>query len=239
MRTETEQPDQSSSRSAVDHVEARLLLVVGRDRVLEVEHHDVGAQVRRLLEHARLLPGTAELAAVQARRSASWRRSRAAPPRLQRKPNSEIRHGPIRRSIHRASPDGSPKILGCDSTWPRARFADEARFRLLDPPARLLCGPGPTNVEPPCSMRCAGRCSATSTPTCHAVLDEVVAMLRARLADAGRRRAAAPAPAPPAMETGIANLLEPGRHRDRRRGGVLRPPARRDRRAPRRQRRRA
>ena len=44
-------------------------LVVRRHRVLEIEEHDVGGRLRRLLEHLRLAePGTASSLAVQPRR---------------------------------------------------------------------------------------------------------------------------------------------------------------------------
>ena len=49
----------------VDDVQARLRLVVGRDRVLEVEHHDVRSEARGLLEHADVAAGDGELTAVE------------------------------------------------------------------------------------------------------------------------------------------------------------------------------
>jgi len=50
----------------IDDVDARALLVVGGDGVLEVEHHDVGAGVRRTLEHADVAAGDGEFGAVKA-----------------------------------------------------------------------------------------------------------------------------------------------------------------------------
>ena len=50
---------------SVHYVAARLLLVVGRDGILEVEHHDVRAETGRLLEHPGVAAGHGELAAVE------------------------------------------------------------------------------------------------------------------------------------------------------------------------------
>ena len=66
MRRETEVPDQSWSRSAAMTCVRALLLVVRGDGVLEVEHDDVGAQLRRLLEHPPVAARHGELGAVEA-----------------------------------------------------------------------------------------------------------------------------------------------------------------------------
>jgi hypothetical protein len=108
MRRDTEQ--------GIDDVQARLRLVVGRDRVLEVEHDDVGAQGRRLLEHPHVAAGDGQLAAVQAGRLVGHRTLLANPGRLpcrlaverSRCPMasrfSGIRYRPREHSIHRANP---------------------------------------------------------------------------------------------------------------------------------------
>ena len=43
----------------------RLNLVVGRDGILEVEHDDVGAEIRRLLQHPLVASGDGQLTAVK------------------------------------------------------------------------------------------------------------------------------------------------------------------------------
>ena len=47
----------------------------------------------------------------------------------------------------------------------------------LAPPARLLCGPGPTNVEPAALAAMGKPMLGHLDPAFHAILDEVVAML--------------------------------------------------------------
>ena len=69
MRTVSVLSPQSISFSACDHVLARLDLLIGRHRVLEVEEHDVRGRARRLLEELRRAAGHRELGAVQARRA--------------------------------------------------------------------------------------------------------------------------------------------------------------------------
>ena len=49
----------------LDDVDARLLLVVWGNRVLEIEHHDIGAKLGGLLEHPDVATGNGELAAVK------------------------------------------------------------------------------------------------------------------------------------------------------------------------------
>ena len=80
----------------------------------------------------------------------------------------------------------------------------------LDPPARLLCGPGPSDVEPSVLAAMRRPMLGHLDPTFHAVLDEVVSLLRAvwRMPDGDVL--ALPSTGTSAMEAGIANLLEPG-----------------------------
>ena len=64
-------------------------------------------------------------------------------------------------------------------------------IRALAPSERLLCGPGPTNVEPAALDAMAKPMLGHLDPELHAILDEVVAMLREVYRAAGR--AGAPA----------------------------------------------
>jgi alanine-glyoxylate transaminase / serine-glyoxylate transaminase / serine-pyruvate transaminase len=80
----------------------------------------------------------------------------------------------------------------------------------LDPPDRLLCGPGPSDVEPAVLAAMRRPMLGHLDPAFHAVLDEVTALLR----DVWRMHTgdvfALPSTGTSAMEAGIANLLEPG-----------------------------
>jgi alanine-glyoxylate transaminase / serine-glyoxylate transaminase / serine-pyruvate transaminase len=80
----------------------------------------------------------------------------------------------------------------------------------LDPPERLLCGPGPSDVEPAVLAAMRRPMLGHLDPAFHAILDEVTALLRDvwRLADGDAL--ALPSTGTSAMEAGIANLLEPG-----------------------------
>ena len=80
----------------------------------------------------------------------------------------------------------------------------------LDPPGRLLCGPGPSDVEPSVLAAMRRPMLGHLDPTFHAVLDEVTAMLRAvwRMPDGDVL--ALPSTGTSAMEAGIVNLLDPG-----------------------------
>jgi alanine-glyoxylate transaminase / serine-glyoxylate transaminase / serine-pyruvate transaminase len=80
----------------------------------------------------------------------------------------------------------------------------------LAPPARLLCGPGPTNVEPAALDAMRKPMLGHLDPAFHAILDEVVAML----GEVYRARDGLVLPlqstGTSGMEAGIANLVEPG-----------------------------
>ena len=80
----------------------------------------------------------------------------------------------------------------------------------LDPPARLLCGPGPSDVEPSVLAAMRRPMLGHLDPDFHAILDEVVAMLRAVWRMPAGDVLALPATGTTAMEAGLANLLEPG-----------------------------
>ena len=80
----------------------------------------------------------------------------------------------------------------------------------LAPPARLLCGPGPTNVEPAALAAMGKPMLGHLDPAFHAILDEVVTML----AEVYRARDGIVLPlqstGTSGMETGIVNLVESG-----------------------------
>ncbi|HEV3377629.1 MAG TPA: aminotransferase class V-fold PLP-dependent enzyme [Thermoleophilaceae bacterium] len=80
----------------------------------------------------------------------------------------------------------------------------------LSPPERLLCGPGPTNVDPAVLEAMHKPMLGHLDPAFHEILLDVVAMLR----EAWRMPDGLVLPlhctGTAGMETGIANLLEPG-----------------------------
>jgi alanine-glyoxylate transaminase / serine-glyoxylate transaminase / serine-pyruvate transaminase len=81
---------------------------------------------------------------------------------------------------------------------------------LLSPPERLLCGPGPTNVDPRALEAMRLPMLGHLDPAFHAILDEVVAMLRDVFRAPGGAVLALPSTGTSGMEAGIANLVEPG-----------------------------
>ena len=117
------------------------------------------------------------------------------------------------------------------AAWPQPIAA-------LAPPARLLCGPGPTNVEPAALAAMGKPMLGHLDPAFHAILDEVVAMLAEVYR--GARRLGVPAPEHRDVGDGGRHRQpgRAGRHGDRRRVRLLRRPHRGDRQAPRRERRR-
>jgi alanine-glyoxylate transaminase / serine-glyoxylate transaminase / serine-pyruvate transaminase len=80
----------------------------------------------------------------------------------------------------------------------------------LDPPQRLLCGPGPTNVEPSVLAAMGRPMLGHLDPAMHEILHDVVLMLQ-RVYRA-RRGLVLPlhCTGMAGMEAGVANLLEPG-----------------------------
>jgi alanine-glyoxylate transaminase/serine-glyoxylate transaminase/serine-pyruvate transaminase len=80
----------------------------------------------------------------------------------------------------------------------------------LDPPVRLLCGPGPSDVEPSVLDALRRPMLGHLDPAFHAVLDEAAAMLRAVWRAGDADAFALPATGTSGMEAGLANLLEPG-----------------------------
>ena len=224
MRSVTEQPDQSSSCSAAMMLLARLLLVGGGDGVLEVEHDDVGAEARRLGEHAGVAAGDGELGAVQAEAVGGMGGAVCGRPARRAsgdRANSEARRAPA-RSIEYRRWVGA-KFFGCA----RSRRCGTL-LRHADPDLRsiLLPGcsaaPGPSDVEPSVLAAMRRPMLGHLDPDFHAILDEVVAMLRAvwRMPDGRRARAARHR-----HDGDGGRDREPARaggHRDRRRGRLLR-----------------
>jgi alanine-glyoxylate transaminase / serine-glyoxylate transaminase / serine-pyruvate transaminase len=80
----------------------------------------------------------------------------------------------------------------------------------LAPPARLLCGPGPTNVEPAALDAMRKPMLGHLDPAFHAILDEVVAMLGEVYRAGDGLVLPLQSTGTSGMEAGIANLVEPG-----------------------------
>ena len=81
---------------------------------------------------------------------------------------------------------------------------------VLDPPERLLCGPGPTNVEPRVLAAMGRPMLGHLDPDLHEILLEVVSMLRRAYRMPDGLVLPLHCTGMAGMETGIANLLEPG-----------------------------
>jgi alanine-glyoxylate transaminase / serine-glyoxylate transaminase / serine-pyruvate transaminase len=80
----------------------------------------------------------------------------------------------------------------------------------LDPPKRLLCGPGPTNVEPSVLAAMGRPMLGHLDPAMHEILLDVVAMLRRVYCAPEGLVLPLHCSGMAGMETGLANLLEPG-----------------------------
>ena len=80
----------------------------------------------------------------------------------------------------------------------------------LDPPPRLLCGPGPSDVEPAVLDAMRRPMLGHLDPAFHAVLDEVVELLRRLWRCPTATCSPLPSTGTSAMEAGIVNLLDPG-----------------------------
>jgi alanine-glyoxylate transaminase / serine-glyoxylate transaminase / serine-pyruvate transaminase len=80
----------------------------------------------------------------------------------------------------------------------------------LAPPARLLCGPGPTNVEPAALAAMQKPMLGHLDPAFHAILDEVVAMLSEVYRAQDGMVLPLQSTGTSGMEAGIVNLVEPG-----------------------------
>ena len=80
----------------------------------------------------------------------------------------------------------------------------------LDPPDRLLCGPGPTNVEPSVLEAMHESMLGHLDPTLHELLLELIEMLRAVYGVEGGFTLPLQATGMSGMETGMMNLVAPG-----------------------------
>jgi alanine-glyoxylate transaminase / serine-glyoxylate transaminase / serine-pyruvate transaminase len=81
---------------------------------------------------------------------------------------------------------------------------------VLDPPERLLCGPGPTNVEPAVLAAMGRPMLGHLDPDLHEILLELVSMLRRAYRMPDGLVLPLHCTGMAGMETGISNLLEPG-----------------------------
>ena len=89
-----------------------------------------------------------------------------------------------------------------------ARMRDE--ISRLNPPERLLCGPGPTNVEPSVLAAMQRPMLGHLDPDLHDILLEVVELLRRVYRMPDGLVLPLQCTGTSGMEAGIANLLEPG-----------------------------
>lgn len=81
----------------------------------------------------------------------------------------------------------------------------------FDPPERLLCGPGPTNVDPEALAAMSRPMLGHLDPALHEMLLELVSLLRsAYRAEGAEVVLPLQATGTSGMETGIATLVEPG-----------------------------
>jgi len=80
----------------------------------------------------------------------------------------------------------------------------------LNPPPRLLCGPGPSNVSPAALEAMERPMLGHLDPDLHDILTEVVELLRAAYQASSGVVLALPATGTSGMEAGLTNLLEPG-----------------------------
>jgi alanine-glyoxylate transaminase / serine-glyoxylate transaminase / serine-pyruvate transaminase len=80
----------------------------------------------------------------------------------------------------------------------------------LNPPQRLLCGPGPSNVLPAALDAMQRPMLGHLDPDLHEILTEVVGLLRVAYQASSGVVLALPATGTSGMEAGLVNLLEPG-----------------------------
>jgi alanine-glyoxylate transaminase / serine-glyoxylate transaminase / serine-pyruvate transaminase len=80
----------------------------------------------------------------------------------------------------------------------------------LDPSERLLCGPGPSNVDPAVLAAMRKPMLGHLDPEFHLILDEVIEMLAAVYGASDGVVLALPSTGTSGMEAGIVNLVEPG-----------------------------
>ena len=80
----------------------------------------------------------------------------------------------------------------------------------LDPPVRLLCGPGPSNPSPDVLAAMQRPMLGHLDPDMHEIMTEVVELLRGTYRACGGLVIPLQATGSSGMEAGLANLLEPG-----------------------------
>ncbi len=80
----------------------------------------------------------------------------------------------------------------------------------ISPPERLLCGPGPTNVDPAALAAMREPMLGHLDPDLHEILAELVSMLRRVYRAEGGLVLPLQSTGTAGMEAGIANLIEPG-----------------------------
>lgn len=90
------------------------------------------------------------------------------------------------------------------------RMSGEPTIESLDPPQRLLCGPGPTNVAPAVLAAMQKPMLGHLDPDMHEILLEVVAQLRRVYRAPEGLVIPLQATGTSGMEAGILNLVEPG-----------------------------
>src|ERR1019366_7954747 len=102
-------------------------------------------------------------------------------------------------------------LPGTASSVLLARLARMPSFpAILNPPERLLCGPGPSNVSPAVLEAMQRPLLGHLDPDLHDILTELVATLRATWRAEGGLVLPLQATGTSGMETGLASLLEPG-----------------------------
>ncbi len=137
-------------------------------------------------------------------------------------------------SIHRAGLDESSRNSSLAFEVEAQRgWSVMLLTETLDPPPRLLCGPGPSDVEPAVLAAMRRSMLGHLDPDVPRHPRRGRRAAPRRLADARRRRAGAPVDRHRRDGRGAREPARAGRHRDRRRGRLLRPPDGRRRRAPR------
>src|SRR6516165_5867786 len=82
--------------------------------------------------------------------------------------------------------------------------------RPLNPPERLLCGPGPANVSPAVLLAMQQPMLGHMDPDLLAIMAELVELLRVAYRASGGLVLALQATGTSGMETGVAHLIEPG-----------------------------
>ncbi|MEA2354745.1 MAG: alanine-glyoxylate transaminase / serine-glyoxylate transaminase / serine-pyruvate transaminase, partial [Solirubrobacteraceae bacterium] len=80
----------------------------------------------------------------------------------------------------------------------------------IDPPRRLLCGPGPANVHPSVLAAMHKPMLGHVDPDLHAILGEIVELLQACFQRSDGLTVALSGTGTMGIEAGVVNLVEPG-----------------------------